>query len=275
MDPTSDIFSDDLPPASLHTDDAVSDGACAPPQQAEPAAAAAAAATPQPAAQAHDELDLAAALLAERQEWIKRMRLQFCVRKAFAGTSSMIHADGSLNQDYFRPPKGTALVSDTPQRAWTDTERRKLLHGIATLGIGRFREMAEQLLPEWSPNDLRVKTMRLMGRQNLQMYKGWRGDEAAVAAQFERNKRIGLRLGCWKNSVLVADDEGKVLEAILATEDASGSGSGSGTAVSVANGASAGEAGTDQENVDPVQPSAMASGMASAMTSASAAKRKR
>jgi len=57
-----------------------------------------------------------------------------------------------------------------------------------------------------------------MGRQNLQLYKDWKGDEEAIKIEFERNKLIGQNLGMWKNNALVYDDEGRVLEAILATE---------------------------------------------------------
>ncbi len=38
---------------------------------------------------------------------------------------------------------------------------------------------------------------------------------AQVAQEYEYNKEIGLRLGCWKGSTLVYDDEGKVLAELL------------------------------------------------------------
>lgn len=47
-----------------------------------------------------------------------------------------------------------------------------------------------------------------MGRQNLSLYKDWKGDAAAVQREFERNKEIGLKTGCWKANVLVSDDNG-------------------------------------------------------------------
>jgi hypothetical protein len=52
--------------------------------------------------------------------------------------------------------------------------------------------------------------MQLMGRQNLSLYKDWKGDEAAVQREFERNKEIGLKTGCWKANMLVSDDNGGV-----------------------------------------------------------------
>ncbi|TPX55588.1 hypothetical protein PhCBS80983_g05197 [Powellomyces hirtus] len=148
-------------------------------------------------------------ILLEKQAWVKRMRLMFCVREDLEITKNIIHEDGTLNQEYFRPPKGIKLMGEEVKK-WTEKERGLLVKGIETYGIGHFREISEALLPDWQPNDLRVKSMRLVGRQNLQEYKDWKGDEEAIKAEFERNKDIGTRLGCWKSGVLVYDDDGKV-----------------------------------------------------------------
>ncbi|KAF9959202.1 hypothetical protein BGZ72_010138 [Mortierella alpina] len=146
-----------------------------------------------------------------RQQRINELRLKFCVRDEFPITKNMIHSDGTLNQDYFRPPKGAkAEVA----RKWTDKERELLIKGIEKHGIGHFREISEEFLPLWSGNDLRVKSMRLMGRQNLQLYKDWKGNEQDMAREFELNKAIGLKYGAWKAGTLVADDEGMVAKAI-------------------------------------------------------------
>ncbi|KAG0369497.1 hypothetical protein BC939DRAFT_409283 [Gamsiella multidivaricata] len=146
-----------------------------------------------------------------RQQRINELRLKFCVRDEFPITKNMIHPDGTLNQDYFRPPKGAkAEVA----RKWTEKERELLIKGIGKHGIGHFREIAEEFLPSWSGNDLRVKTMRLMGRQNLQLYKDWKGNEQDMAREFELNKAIGLKYGAWKAGTLVADDDGLVAKAI-------------------------------------------------------------
>ncbi|KAG0256008.1 hypothetical protein BG011_004817 [Mortierella polycephala] len=146
-----------------------------------------------------------------RQQRINELRLKFCVRDEFPITKNMIHSDGTLNQDYFRPPKGAkAEVA----RKWTDKERELLIKGIEKYGIGHFREISEEFLPSWSGNDLRVKSLRLMGRQNLQLYKDWKGNEEDMAREFELNKAIGLKYGAWKAGTLVADDDGLVAKAI-------------------------------------------------------------
>ncbi|KAJ1981908.1 hypothetical protein H4R34_001910 [Dimargaris verticillata] len=169
--------------------------------------------TPEPA----DTSDLAQ-LYRTKKEWINQMRLKFCRRPEFEITQNIIHDDGTLNQDYFRPPKDALRPSQEQARKWTDQERDLLVQGVEQYGIGHFREISEALLPAWSPNDLRVKSIRLMGRQNLQLYRNWRGNAEAIKREYERNKAIGLRLNAWKGGCLVYDDDGLVLKAIMETE---------------------------------------------------------
>ncbi|KAI8318854.1 hypothetical protein GQ54DRAFT_320868 [Martensiomyces pterosporus] len=153
-----------------------------------------------------------------KQEWVRQMRLQFSRRPEFPETQSMIDDEGMLNQEYFQPP---ADAPPSKERKWGDDEKRKLLEGIETYGIGHFREISENLLPEWSGNDLRMKAIRVMGRQNLQLYKDWKGSAEAVQREYARNKEIGLRFGMWKGGALVYDDDGHVLRAIEESNTAS------------------------------------------------------
>lgn len=62
---------------------------------------------------------------------------------------------------------------------------------------------------------MRVKCIRLIGRQNLQMYREWKGNEQDIAREYEANKEIGLKYGSWKQGVLVYDDDGNVEKALL------------------------------------------------------------
>ncbi|KAG1147067.1 hypothetical protein G6F37_007693 [Rhizopus arrhizus] len=148
--------------------------------------------------------------LKEKQEWVKQFRLKFCVRDEFEITKNMIYPDGTLNQDYFRPPKG----QKEEVRKWTDVEKNLLIEGIEKYGIGHFGEISKELLPKWSTNDLRVKCIRLIGRQNLQMYRDWKGNAEDIMREYEANKEIGLKYGAWKQGVLVYDDEGNVEKAL-------------------------------------------------------------
>jgi hypothetical protein len=62
---------------------------------------------------------------------------------------------------------------------------------------------------------LRVKCIRLIGRQNLQLYREWKGNADDIAREYEANKEIGLKYGSWKQGVLVYDDDGNVEKALL------------------------------------------------------------
>ncbi|KAI8099352.1 uncharacterized protein BX664DRAFT_254275 [Halteromyces radiatus] len=151
----------------------------------------------------------------EKHDWINQLRLKFCIRPEFEVTKNIIHPDGRLNQDYFRPPKNYKAEA---ARKWTDVEKELLIQGIAKHGIGNFGLISKESMPKWSTNDLRVKCIRLIGRQNLQLYRGWKGNAEDIAREYERNKAIGLKFGTWKQGVLVYDDEGNVEKEILATE---------------------------------------------------------
>ncbi|CAG8515829.1 17539_t:CDS:2 [Acaulospora morrowiae] len=146
--------------------------------------------------------------LRRKQEWVRRMRLKFSTRPEFEITRNILHPDGTLNQDYFRPPKS---LTPQLQRKWTEKERDLLIKGIQKYGIGHYKEISDEFLLEW--------TMRLIGRQNLQLYKDWKGDVDAIKKEYEKNKRIGLKTGMWKAGTLVYDEKGVVLKMIQEMDD--------------------------------------------------------
>jgi hypothetical protein len=45
----------------------------------------------------------------------------------------MLHMDGSVNQDFFKPQG----LSVTEERRWGDAERQALLQGLQMHGVGR------------------------------------------------------------------------------------------------------------------------------------------
>jgi hypothetical protein len=57
--------------------------------------------------------------------------------------------------------------------------------------------------------------MRLLGRQNLILYKDQKFNLQQVEAEFQFNKSLGMSLNAWKSGTLVYDDDGKVEEALL------------------------------------------------------------
>ena len=83
----------------------------------------------------------------------------------------------------------------------------------------RMGIQVERIHEVQDPNELRIKTARMLGRQNLQLYKDRRLSSEEISKEFEWNKQLGISLDQWKSGTLVYDDEGRVLEAILERED--------------------------------------------------------
>lgn len=52
-----------------------------------------------------------------------------------------------------------------------------LMQGLEKHGVGRWREIGEELLPQWDDQFLRIKTGRLFGSQSLARYVGWKGSK--------------------------------------------------------------------------------------------------
>ena len=134
-----------------------------------------------------------------RIAWANRMRLAVTRPDA-------LREDGSIDQSFFKPKR---VVFEGASKKWGAVEKDKLYAGIAKYGIGEWGQIKEKLLPEWDTLNLRVKASRLMGTQSLARYpKGWKGDKAAVDAEYEKHKKVGEATGCWKNGTLVEDDHG-------------------------------------------------------------------
>lgn len=151
----------------------------------------------------------------EQRERARRLRLALCKREMLLGDT------GNLNPEYFK----AALQADGDEaRAWGDDERQLLVRGLELHGVGAWSAIRASLLPAWKNNELRVKASRLVGRQNLKAYGGWKANAAMLDVERERNKAIAERLKAdtgvdrWKGNVLVADDDGLVAAAIAASE---------------------------------------------------------
>lgn len=132
-----------------------------------------------------------------RLEYATRMRQLF-------SPPGMLHPDGSINQDFFRPKKVVTLAD----RKWGDAEREQLYRGLEKYGVGKWRDMAQDMLKGWDDNNIRLKAAKLLGCQNLSRYYGRCFSRRQVEAELEANKQLGAQTGCWKNGMLVDNDSG-------------------------------------------------------------------
>jgi hypothetical protein len=57
--------------------------------------------------------------------------------------------------------------------------------------------------------------MRLLGRQNLTLYKSKKFHSLEeIQKEYDKNKDLGMKLGAWKSGTLVYDENGLVLDAL-------------------------------------------------------------
>eukprot|EP00750_Incisomonas_marina_P028678 INCI6824.1.p1 GENE.INCI6824.1~~INCI6824.1.p1 ORF type:complete len:148 (+),score=31.64 INCI6824.1:251-694(+) len=125
------------------------------------------------------------------------------MRKAMS-KPECIDADGNLNMEYFRPK---VLDNIT----WTDDTIHDLIEGIKRHGVGQWSQIQADFLPMLAPLDIRIKVNKLLGKQNLSSYMGWKGDREAIAAEFEKNKKIAMEKGLWKYGVMLDENIGNVV----------------------------------------------------------------
>ena len=114
---------------------------------------------------------------------------------------------GELLQAFFRPKKVLVQVAGS-ERRWGEEERARLAMGLERHGVGAWTAIRADFLENWGEQDLRVKTCRALGVQNLQRLQGWRGSVVEQAAVHEQHRTLGQALGCWKNGTLVENFEG-------------------------------------------------------------------
>lgn len=92
---------------------------------------------------------------ADRVQWAASMRQRF-------SPAGMQNPDGSINQDFFKP-KRVLLVNE---RKWGDAERDALYRGLEKHGVGKWRQIGEELLPGWDDQQIRIKVMRPAPRRS-------------------------------------------------------------------------------------------------------------
>lgn len=90
--------------------------------------------------------------------------------------------------------------------------------------MGKWREIISEHpeLKRYDEQFMRIKAARLLGTQSLARHVGWKGDRAAVAAEREKHRLLGEKLGCWKAGVLVEDNQGSVAKALAEQSAAAG-----------------------------------------------------
>jgi hypothetical protein len=112
-------------------------------------------------------------------------------------TLTEAHARARL-RSYFKPKKHS--------QRWSDADKLRLQAGLEEFGVGAWDAIIQKHLPTRTAVDVRLQVSRLLGRQDLSGYAGWRGDEAAARAERERNRAEAERRGLWLGGVWVEEE---------------------------------------------------------------------
>ena len=65
------------------------------------------------------------------------------MRRLLSPPAMLRAADGAIDQEFFRPKKVVTLE----ERRWGDAERDALHRGLEKHGVGKWREIGDELLP--------------------------------------------------------------------------------------------------------------------------------
>ena len=79
---------------------------------------------------------------------------------------------------YVSALQGKQALSAATTTHFQDTYVKNLCtsQGLEKYGVGKWREISEELLPKWDDQAIRIKASRLMGSQSLARYVGWKGN---------------------------------------------------------------------------------------------------
>lgn len=108
---------------------------------------------------------------------------------------------------YFQPK-----AASNKNTQWNDENVAKLVAGIQQFGVGEWEKIQAHYFKGWDEMDLRMKTCRLLGRQDLRKYHGWKGDRAAMELEYEKNRSEGTSKGLWKFGVFLNEEFGLLVE---------------------------------------------------------------
>ena len=83
----------------------------------------------------------------------------------------MLNPDKTLNEEYFKAPRNLW---------WLEEDEAKLIQGVEKHGIGAWTVIKQEFLPLRQENEIRIKCMGLLGKQDLTNYYGWKGNKEAM-----------------------------------------------------------------------------------------------
>jgi len=115
--------------------------------------------------------------LTERQKYLLEMRKRFCPPEMIDPNTM------ELSEVYFRPPK--------PKKILTIDDDELVKAGLEKFGFGEWEAIAKEYFPEADQNEIRIKAMELVGKQDLREYLGKKLTAEELQAEREKNLKEG------------------------------------------------------------------------------------
>ena len=125
------------------------------------------------------------------------------MRKRFCPPEMLISETAELNMEYFRPPK--------PKKVLSLDEEELVAEGLERFGFGEWEKIRLEYFPEADVNEIRVKAMELVGKQNMVEYVGKKLTRAELESERVKNIQIGKETKSLVWTRVVADDRFGVL----------------------------------------------------------------
>ena len=132
-------------------------------------------------------------IMVRDETWVKHMRKQLC-------PPEMVDQDGKFEEIYFKPRMRNNME-------WTAKERDALTAGVLEFGVGHWMQIRRTHLKEWDEVEIRLKCSRLLGKQDLDSYRDWKGGATEMGEERRKNQAIADGgKGKWICGVLVEEN---------------------------------------------------------------------
>eukprot|EP01025_Chloroclados_australasicus_P025271 TRINITY_DN2527_c0_g3_i2.p3 TRINITY_DN2527_c0_g3~~TRINITY_DN2527_c0_g3_i2.p3 ORF type:complete len:171 (+),score=15.04 TRINITY_DN2527_c0_g3_i2:45-515(+) len=126
-----------------------------------------------------------------RKRWFLELRRKVLPQDMFEDDACT-----ELKQDYFKPD--VVVKFEHRKNPWGVNETKKLVKGIQKHGFGSWEEISKEYFGDYPQQLIVIRASRLIGRQDMSIYEGWKPSFEELQKEFERNKALGTEQGTWK-----------------------------------------------------------------------------
>eukprot|EP01023_Acetabularia_acetabulum_P038080 TRINITY_DN363_c0_g2_i1.p3 TRINITY_DN363_c0_g2~~TRINITY_DN363_c0_g2_i1.p3 ORF type:complete len:154 (-),score=19.16 TRINITY_DN363_c0_g2_i1:35-496(-) len=130
-----------------------------------------------------------------KKDWFLELRKKVCPLDMLNTTKN------ELNQDFFRPD--VVVKFEHRKYPWGEGQQNKLIAGLGEYGFGKWKEIQIEYFGDYPLQLIIIRASRIVGRQDMSEYAGWKPSEEELKDEFNKNKTIGLQQGTWRFGCLM------------------------------------------------------------------------